>query len=108
PFARGPTGAPHALISKADRQIDLDVTGFETIPDIESEEWQHDRAQIEARSDADRVLQRREQVMPPRVARGQVIALVVRAVAGRAVPARHVREVAGVPEPEAAHRQIPR
>jgi hypothetical protein len=31
-----------ALISKADSQIDLVVTSFETIPKIEAQQWQHD------------------------------------------------------------------
>src|SRR5262245_35532934 len=30
------------LISKADRQIDLEVTSFQTIPKIEAQEWQDD------------------------------------------------------------------
>ena len=31
-----------ALVSKTDRQIDLHVTGFETIPKIQAQKWQHD------------------------------------------------------------------
>ena len=41
-----------ALISKADRQIDLVVTGFETIPKIEAQQWEHDLSQVESRSNA--------------------------------------------------------
>ena len=78
---RGSGGVPqarsaNALISKANRQIDLDVTGFETIPEIESQEGQHDLPKIEPRPDADRVLERRE-VLRVAARVGQVVARAV-------------------------------
>jgi len=34
--------AVQALISKPDREVNLEVTGFETIPKIDAQKWQHD------------------------------------------------------------------
>src|SRR5205085_8531569 len=76
---------------------DMDLTGFETIPDIEAEEWQHDLPQIEAPAEADRVLEARSEPSGIELRVGQVVAL--------GIARREERRVGRVPEPEGAKRQ---
>src|SRR5512140_1689225 len=103
PGATGRTsGLPHeaaasALVSKTDREIDLEITGFETIPKIEAQEGQHDLPKVEPRPHADRIFERCQRAVVTERRLEQVGALVVRRAAQRGV--------ARIEEPEGADRQ---
>src|SRR5438874_2023784 len=93
---RGAWGAPQ-LISKTHSEIDLNVTGFETIPKIEAKKGQHDLSQIQARAEADRVLESGPEAIARELRAQQVIAI--------GIARGQKRRVRRVQEPEAAHRQ---
>src|SRR5438105_1309688 len=92
--------ATSALVRETDREIELEITGFETIPKIYAKEGNHDLPEVQSRAHADRILERRGQVVLRIVARGvrQVGAIGV----GRAA---EEGRVARVEEPERADRQ---
>src|SRR3990167_7013746 len=86
--------ATSALISEADREIDLEVTGLETIPKIEPEQGQHDLAQVEPRADADGVLEPRGGVLLIAARARQVVAILVAGGQERGVAAVEERQAA--------------
>jgi len=46
-----PQPATSALISETDREIDLEITGLETVPQIHAEQGDHDLLQVQPRAD---------------------------------------------------------
>src|SRR5690606_38822452 len=86
-------------VREADREVHFDSATFETIPEVEPEEWQDDLADIEPEAGADRVLERGEvaDVVERRAVVGEVVAAVIAAVAVEE------GDVGGVEEREAAH-----
>src|SRR5688572_28541577 len=88
-------------VREPDREVDLDASTFEIIPEVEAEEWQHDLPHVEPDAGADRVLPGRQVADP----------LVLHAGVRQVVPELGVRlldveegDVVAVVEEEAAQR----
>src|ERR1043166_8238184 len=72
-----PQPTASALISETDREIELEITGFETIPKIYAKEGYDDLPEVQPRAHADRVLERRQHRVVLACRPRQVVALVV-------------------------------